>query len=185
MKMLKIGLLAAVAAMCASSAMAQGYVALGAGPSHYNLDCSGMTSCDNNDTAFKVVGGYTLGKGFSAELGYASFGKARASDPSVSANLKGDGLTLGAAYQYQFNRDWGAAGHLGLARMKTTMSGTVNGVGSASLSETHTAPYYGLAVNYMLGKSWKVEGGVDFSKVESSGEKANVRAITFGAGYAF
>lgn len=184
MKAIKIGLLAAVAMMC-GSAMAQGYVAFGVGPSHFNLDCSGATSCDNNDTAFKIVGGYTLGSGFSAELGYANFGKARASDPTVSGSVKGDGMTLGAAYQYQFNRDWGGAARLGLARMKTTVSGSVAGVGSGSMSETHTAPYYGLGVNYMVGKSWKIEGGVDFSKVEASGEKATVRAITIGAGYAF
>lgn len=152
---------------------------------HFSVDCSGTTICDNNDTAFKVVGGYTLGKGFAAELGYVSFGKAKASDPSVSAELKAAGPTLAVAYQYQFNREWGGGARLGLGRMKTTMSGTVGGVGSASVSENHTAPYYGLAANYMIGKSWKVEGGLDFSKAEVLGEKASLRAVTLGAAYAF
>ncbi|MBK6616175.1 outer membrane beta-barrel protein [Ottowia sp.] len=185
MKITKFSLLAAAALCLCGSAMAQGYVGIAAGPSHFSLDCTGATSCDNNDTAFKVVGGYSFGNGFSAELGYVSFGKAKAADSSVTAEMKAAGPTLGIAYQHQFNREWGTGVRLGVSNMKTTMSGTVSGLGSATLSETNATPYYGFAVNYMLAKNWKVEAGLDFSKAEIRSEKGTVRALTLGAAYAF
>lgn len=183
--MFKMGLMAAgMLAMC-GSAMAQGYVGVAGGVSHFNMDCTGVSSCDKNDAAVKLTGGYSFGNGFAAELGLASFGKVKASESSVSLNLKASAPTLSVKYQYQINPNWGSSLHLGVARMKATLSGTVVGIGSSSQSETHSVPYYGVAMNYMATKNLKIEAGLDFSKVEFLGDKANLRAVTLGAAYAF
>lgn len=68
----------------------------------------------------------------------------------------------------------------GLGYMKTSISGTVSGVGSASMSEWNVAPYVGVGVNYALTKTTKLELGGDFTKGEFEGEKANLRAVTLG-----
>src|SRR5205807_8377335 len=45
--------------------------------------CSGLggsgISCDDKDTAFKILGGYNINRNFAAELGYTDLGKAKAS----------------------------------------------------------------------------------------------------------
>ena len=73
----------------------------------------------------------------------------------------------------------------GLGYVKTSISGTVAGVGSGSDSEWNLAPYVGVGVNYALNKTTKLELGADVSKGEFDGEKANLRAVTLGVRFAF
>ena len=175
----------ALAGLTSTGAMAQAYVSGGIGISNANFDCSGTTSCDNNDTAAKFVGGYGFGNGFAAELGFISFGKATASDATISAEVKSSAITLGVAYQLAFSKDWGANFRLGVASMETKVSGTVIGLGSASDSETNTTPYVGVDFNYAVSKAVKLGAGLDFSRAEFQGNKANVRALTFNVRYDF
>jgi OmpA-OmpF porin, OOP family len=185
--MKKIASALAIAGAClfSTGAMAQAYVSGAIGASEVDLDCEGAATCDTKDTAFKLVGGYDFGNGFAAELGYADFGKAKAADGGISAELKASGITLGVAYQAQFNQDWGMNLRAGIINVKAEISGTVAGVGSASDDDTTTQPYFGIAVNYALAKNVKLELGADFTKAEYAGEKADVRAVSIGVRYAF
>jgi opacity protein-like surface antigen len=184
MKKFAITVAAAAASLLSTGAMAQVYVSGAAGMGHVSMDCSGIASCDNSDLAVKFTGGYTFGSGFSAELGYIAFGKASASDAGVSGDLKADAFTLGVAYQLPLNDSWGVNFRLGAASVKAKASAT-DGVTSASDSETNTAPYYGLGLNFALTKNTKFDLGADFSRAELGGEKANVRAVTFGLRHDF
>jgi len=185
MSKIAIAVAAAMAGLVSTGAMAQAYVSGGAGFGHANFDCSGATTCDNNDTAFKFVGGYGFGNGLAAEVGYIAFGKATASDATVSAEVKATAVTVGVAYQVAFGKDWGANFRLGIASMKTAVSGTVVGLGSASDSETNTTPYVGAGVTYAVSKAVKFGLGADFSRAEYAGEKADVRALTFNVRFDF
>jgi OOP family OmpA-OmpF porin len=185
----------AAASMFSSAAMAQAYVGGAVGTGHVNLDCDGATSCDNDSTAFKVLGGYNFGNGLAAELGYISFGKATASDAGLSAEAKATGLMLGVAFHAPLANDFGLTGRLGMINMKTVpvisvfmkteITGTVAGVGSASDSETNIKPYFGFAVTYAVAKNLKLEAGADFSRAEYDGEDASVRTLTAGLRFDF
>jgi OOP family OmpA-OmpF porin len=175
----------AAASMFSSAAMAQAYVGGAVGTGHVNLDCDGATSCDNDSTAFKVLGGYNFGNGLAAELGYISFGKATASDAGLSAEAKATGLMLGVAFHAPLANDFGLTGRLGMINMKTEITGTVAGVGSASDSETNIKPYFGFAVTYAVAKNLKLEAGADFSRAEYDGEDASVRTLTAGLRFDF
>lgn len=185
MKNLRIAFVAAAAALLSTGAMAQAYVSADVGAGHINLDCEGVASCDNSGTAAKITGGYTFGQGFSAELGYVNFGKAKASDSGVSGSIKVDGFTVGAAYRLPAGEAFGVNFRAGIARLKTKVSGSIDGLGSASESETHTKPYFGIGIDYAITKNFKVQAGADFSKAEFYDEKASVRALTVGARYDF
>ena len=176
--------LALFAASFAPAAMAQNYVYGAVGASEVDIDCEGAATCDTKGTAFKLGYGHDFG-GWALELGYADFGKAKAADSGISATAKAAGVTLAAAWQAQLSADWGVALRAGLGYLKTSISGTVAGVGSASDSEWNVAPYVGVGVNYALSKTTKLELGADFTKGEFDGEKANLRAVTVGLRFAF
>ena len=185
MKKLTVALIATAASLLSTASMAQSYVGAAVGAGHADIDCSGAAVCDKTTTAFKIVGGYGFGNGLAAELGYINFGKAHAADTGISADAKADGILLGLAYNAQLGTAWGASARAGVARLKTTLSGTVAGLGSGSDSETSTTPYVGFGVNYALSKNAKIELGADFSRAKYADEKIDVRAVTVGVRFDF
>ncbi len=185
MKKILIAAALFASAFISTSAMAQAYVSGDIGTGHANFDCDGATSCKKNDTAFKITGGWKLGSGFSAEVGYIDFGKTTASDSTTSVKIKPTAWTLGAAYEYNFTPEFAGTVRLGVASVKTKVDASIAGVGSGSDSDTKTEAYYGLGVNYAIVKNVKLEAAVDFSRLDYSSQQANVRAITVGVRYDF
>ena len=165
--------------------MAQAYVSADIGAGHASIDCTGVSSCSNNGTSFKVTGGYKFGYGFAGELGYIDFGKATASDTGVDAKLKANAWTLGAAYEMPIAADISGTARLGVASVKTKVSANISGVGSGSVSDTKAEAYYGLGANYAFNKNVKVEAGVDWSHANFQGSTAVVRSIYAGLRYEF
>lgn len=185
MKNISIAIAFAAASLASSGALAQSYVTGAVGQGRHDLGCAGAAVCDETGTAFKLVGGHEFGNNWAVELGYIHFGKSKAADSGVSLDTKVAGLMAAAAYQAQFTPEFGMAARLGLAYVKTSLSATVSGVGSASDSDNNVAPFLGLGVNYALNKQMKVELGADWSKAEFDGDKMTVRAVTVGLRYAF
>lgn len=185
MKKIATALAVAAAALLSNAAMAQGYTGASFGSGHVNVECDDGLNCDNSGTAFKVLSGYQFGNGFAGELGYLSFGKAKASAPGVSLEVEAAGFLLAAAYHAEVARNFSLTARVGLMSLKTEISASVAGLGSASDSETNTKPYFGIAATYALTKAWKVELAADFSRAEYEGEDASVRAVTAGARFEF
>jgi len=159
--------------------MAQAYVGAGAGPSKIDA-CQGAPDCDDSGTAVKVYGGYKFAGDFAGELSYYSFGKASINlGSSVTAEAKVSGPAIGVAYLPQLNDDWGLSLRLGATRLKTESS-VSSAFGSGESSDTTTAAYYGVGVNYSIVKGVKLELGADFSRAGSDDNKFDVHAITIG-----
>jgi len=181
MKKIALTLFAAATTTLSTGAMAQVYVSGDIGQGHISADwCTGIASCNNNATAFKLTGGYKLGQGFAAELGYIDFGKATASDVGGSAGLQASGFTLGVAYELPLATGWKAVARLGVASLETKLT-----VPGDSVSETNTEAYYGIGANYAIAKNVKLQGGIDWSHGELQGATTVIRAITLGARYEF
>ncbi len=165
--------------------MAQMYVSGAVGQGRADVDCTGIASCDKTGTAFKLTGGYAYGNGISAELGYIDFGKVKFADSGLSGSATANGLSLGAAFEVPVADSLSLGARLGIVSLKTKVSGAVSGLGSASVSETNAAPYYGFYGAYAISKTTRIELGADFSRAEFDGEKADVRAVTVGLRVAF
>ena len=172
-------------AFASTGAMAQAYVSADVGAGHASIDCTGVASCDNSGTSFKVTAGYKLGYGFAAEFGYIDFGKATASDTGLDVKLKAKAWTLGAAYELPIAADFSGVARLGVASVKTTASVNIVGVGSGSESDTKTEAYYGLGANYAVAKNVKIKAGIDWSHADFQGSTAVVRSISAGVQYEF
>lgn len=179
--------LAAIGAAQAQS-LSNVYVQGNIGATKLDVDCSDVDSCDTKDVGMKALVGYKLGEGFSAELGYVNFGKAKASgvdegDP-FKADFKAHSVTLGAAYTYSVTNDFALIGRLGFAFNKVKGSVTYAGE-KFSDSESKTKPYFGVGAAYAIDKNIAVGVDVDFTKVGFDGDTATASMVSGFVRYGF
>jgi hypothetical protein len=186
----------ALFSLASGSAFAQPYVGVGAGVSHANHGCGAaeasgtVTSCDKNDTAIKLYGGYTLpGTDFAGELTYFDLGKFKASGTGTSADAKGSYWGLGGAWRPVLGQGWGGVARAGAAYGTSKVDyslGTVSG----EHSKNGWHPYYGLGVNYEIAKNIKIEADWDNTRLTSQvptfgSSTAVVNSYTIGASFGF
>lgn len=178
----------AILAFCTAAA-AQTYGLISVGASRLNVDCAGVASCDKTGTGFKVMGGYKFAPNWAAELGYFDYGKAKASDLGVSAEIRNTAFGAGVAFHQDLATDWNAVARLGLGRVKTKISGSVSGLGSGSESDNNTQAYFGLGVGYKLSKATSLDFAWDFgrSKFNKDGidESGNINVLSVGLTFGF
>jgi hypothetical protein len=179
-----LGLAASAQAQQANYEREQLYGLVSVGQGHLNGDCSGVQGCDRNATGGKAMLGYSLGNGLAIEGGYTYFGKFRASNSLVDVRVKPQTLSIGAAYTAALNQDWGLVGRVGVARVRTQVSADA-GLLSSSDSQNSTQPIIGLAVNYTLSPTVKLELGVDATRAKYEGERTNLHMVSLGARMAF
>ena len=187
--MKKIILSAFIAMAASAGAHAEGiYVGVAAGGTHFDVDCSGTSSCDKSDTGFKLFGGYKLTENVAVEAHYADYGKAGFGGVVNGVNATGDaklsGFGLGVALLGDFATDWNGVVRAGVARNKLKVDVSVPGF-SASDSENKTKAYVGAGVGYKLTKEVSRNAAIDYTEGEYGGETAKVTLFTIGVGYSF
>lgn len=186
------GLVAAPA--FAQSANQQFYVGIAGGGSHASGGCTAGVSCDNNDTALKVYGGWMFSNDLSAELTYYNFGKFTAAEPGfdVAASLKPSYWGIGGAWRPTFSgTNWGGVLRAGAAYNQTKLD--VTGFDEQTRSTWH--PYLGAGLTYNVSQSVKVELDYDWTRAATqftdptsqttTRGTTNVSAYTIGASFAF
>jgi OOP family OmpA-OmpF porin len=82
----------ATALTFSAPASAQGYLGASFGQSDFDLDCTGLTTCDTKDSAWKVFGGYMFMPYFGIEGAFVDLGKATGSGTTFVG--KGTPLTV-------------------------------------------------------------------------------------------
>lgn len=171
-----------LAAMVAE-ASAQAYAGLGVGSSRADIDCSGTLSCDRNDTAWKLYGGYMFHPNFGAQAEVYRQGRARFSaalaDGSVGfGEFKGEGVGL---YGLALARDgiWSVFGKAGLLSSRITGAARVQDL-TGSHRETHT--HFGWGAG--MGVDWTKNFGarLEFERLRGRllGESVDVDQVTAG-----
>src|SRR2546428_13995713 len=67
------------------------YAGVSVGQSKFKDACSGVgagVSCDDKDTAWRILGGYQFNRNLAAELGYHKFGETKATAGALSETIK-------------------------------------------------------------------------------------------------
>lgn len=205
-KNLLVGL--AMLAMAAGASAQATYGVVSVGSSRLNVDCTGTTTCDKTGTAYKLLGGYKFSPNFAAEAGFFGFGKAKASDPTVTAEIANTAFGAGVAFHQDLSADWNLVARVGLASMKTKITGTVVAVervdqpaararvlglaptiGTVSDSDRNVTPYAGLSIGYKIAQGVSLDGALDFSrsKYNKNGlnESGNLSAVSIGLTFGF
>jgi OmpA-OmpF porin, OOP family len=126
--------------------------------------CSGATSCDDKDTAWKIFGGYQINRNFAAEFGYTDLGKvsgtAVISGVNLSESFEANAWELVGIGSVPFGRI-SPYGKLGLYRgeVKGRVVGTPGGVtATASGKDTNTDLTFGLGVNFDFTRNIGIRG---------------------------
>jgi OOP family OmpA-OmpF porin len=129
--------------------MSSVYVGASVGQAKYKNACEGTsfagTSCDDKDTAWRVLAGMQLNRNFAVELGYHNLGEIKASGGGVSASNKvhlGELVAIGALPVLNVLSVYGK---LGGYYAKTELSSNISGVGG---DETNTGLTYGAGVQW-------------------------------------
>jgi OmpA-OmpF porin, OOP family len=188
-KQILLGAAFVAASAFASAAMAEGYVGGAIGRSEWKVDCSGTTTCDKNDTGFKVYGGYMFMPYVGVEAAYLSLGKAKATftDPvlgNVSGELKGDGFAAFAVGAFPI-QDFVLFGKLGFASIKAKVNATSSTQGTANESDTNSDFAWGLGAGYNITKNFGVRAEWERYRVKFLDEKSDVDMISLGAHFRF
>lgn len=183
-------LLASALVTMMGGACAQAYVGGALGVAHADFDCKGTTSCDKSDTSFKLYGGYKINDIWAAELGYANFGKTKATvyvpayALTAAGELENTAFTLALAGRTAIAAQLNAAVRVGLARVRS--EGTVTVLSTkVSASETKIKPYLGLGLEYVFTKSLSATLGVDLTQGELYSDTYNLTAFNVGVQYGF
>jgi OmpA-OmpF porin, OOP family len=183
-------LLPAAALLLALPAFAQTtYLDMSVGRSKANVDCAGTTSCEDTGTLARAAFGYTFAPNWAAELTLAQLGKLKAAGNvpgvgNVQATATLRSIGLGVAGTLPLNDAFALTARLGVASNKTSLSGSAAGV-NASDSDTHTAPYAGIGLNYALTSAISATLSASRTQVRYDGEKASVTSAGLGLQWRF
>lgn len=158
MKKAKAGLVilgVASAAAFAGPALAQAqdtgfYAGVTIGQSEAGDTCTGISgtgvSCDDKDTAWRILGGYQFNRHFALEFGYTDLGEVSASGPGGSVKIETTAFELVGVGSMPLMDKFSIYGKIGLYRAEAEAS--VNLPGFASEKEDNTDLTFGIGVRY-------------------------------------
>ena len=115
----------------AQMSMSSAYVGAGFGQSKFKDACTGTisgVSCDDKDTAWRLLGGYQFNRNFSAELAYTNLGEAKASGGGAEAKVKASVWELDGVGLFPVANQFGIYGKLGLHHGEAKLESNIPGV---------------------------------------------------------
>jgi OOP family OmpA-OmpF porin len=154
-----------LALFCAITAFAQDsgfYIGAGVGQAKAKDACAPeagvvYTSCDDKDTAWKILAGYDFNRNFAIEGGWTDLGKVSASGTVLgipaSADVSSKGWELVGVGSIPFNDKFSAYAKGGIYRWRVKGNAVAVGFGTASVNETGTDLTYGIGLRYNFTKS--------------------------------
>jgi OOP family OmpA-OmpF porin len=125
------------------------YAGLGLGQASHDVECSGTTTCDDKDTAWKIFGGYQFNKNLGVEAGYTNLGKPSLGDAISTTTIKVKGFEVLAVGTLPINQQFDIYGKAGFFRWDLDVSDNVFG----SISESGTDLTFGIGAKYNFSKS--------------------------------
>jgi OOP family OmpA-OmpF porin len=186
-KTMTVAAMAAAGLVFSASASAQVYVGASVGEANWNVDCSGTSSCKNNDTAYKVFGGYKFTPQWAVEVSYFDLGHATATVDGVGVKSSATGGDVSAVYTAQLSKQWNLFYKLGVAEVNGKITGSLDGF-SVSDSKNTVQPVVGFGVNYLITPTVGIRADIDTRRVEvasGSGSSGNVTNFEIGLQAAF
>jgi OOP family OmpA-OmpF porin len=180
-------LFAMIAALAAPmAAQAEGYYVGGnVGRAEQKVEASGV-SFKENDTGFKLYGGYTFTKNFGIEGGYVDMGNAEKTGNGASVSSKPQSIYVAATGTLPLNDQFALFGKAGVATSHVKLSGSAPGY-SASASDNQTSPVIGVGASFALNKNVSFVAEYEyFGKIaKDSGDSIKANMFSAGVRYSF
>jgi OmpA-OmpF porin, OOP family len=128
------------------------YVGGALGQTSVDLECSPTsTSCDEEDSSWKIFGGYQFNRHFAVELGYSDLGEVSETEPTILGNvtgaLKATVWDLVAVASMPIADGFSIFGKVGLYRADTDFTASAIGL-SVTESDSNTDLTFGVGARY-------------------------------------
>jgi OmpA-OmpF porin, OOP family len=156
------GIFGALLVLCLAAAPAAAqdsgaYLGASLGTGESTNACEGIVggSCDDNDTAYRLFGGYQMNRNFAWELGYASLGDVTASGIDIGSGLPVNfevtkkALDFSGIVTLPLTERFGVFGRLGIYRSQVERRGT----GVTTGGSHNTSFTWGLGLRFELWRA--------------------------------
>lgn len=173
----------------AATAQAQTFIGGSLGRSEVKEDCGGV-ACDKTDTGFKIFGGHMYTPNFGVELGWVDLGKATLSAAvppfgTARAEIESSGVGLWAVGALPLDKSFSLFAKAGVASLKTEITASITGLGSASDDDTSTTFAWGIGAGWNFDRNLGVRVEYERFKPEYENEKYKVDLFSVGLVYRF
>jgi OmpA-OmpF porin, OOP family len=170
--------LVAAAVLAPVAAQAQSYIGANVGRGDQKISVDEVGSADDNDTAFKIYGGYQFTPVFGIEAGYADLGKAEIGAAGFTLGARPKSIYVAATGTLALNDKFALFGKVGAASTRTTVSAT----GEADSKEKNTTALLGVGASYAITPSvLAVVEYENFGKViDEDGGNLKANALSVG-----
>ncbi len=170
------------------------YIGGHVGGATYRNACDGVSTCDDTDTAWKLVVGYQFHRHFAIEAGYGDFGKITGSDTigavAVSGDIKATAFEIVAVGLLPVTQELSLYGKIGAARtrLRGNVSASVPGFTfSQSATDHSTDLTFGLGAQYLFTRN--IAARAEWQRYDSVGGdnfgKGDIDVFTAGLYYRF
>ena len=163
------------------------YVGGSAGTTKWNIgpnDILTTGSINNNDTGYKIFGGYDFTKNWGVELGYADLGKyefrGTYSGVSVQGDVKITAYTLAGVGTFPITDDLAAYAKLGIYSWDAKASASSGSINN-SATGTGSNALYGLGMKFNFTERFSVRG--EWERFHDSSNPIDL--ISIGVAYHF
>lgn len=124
--------------------------------------CDGVTNCDDEDTSWKIFGGWEMNPNIAFEAGWVDFGEITGSVGGSAVSAEVDGWTLAAKGILPINEQFDVFGKFGAIMWDVEGSGAASGI-----SDDGTDLMYGLGAQYMLTNQFGIVGEWEWFDIDS------------------
>jgi OOP family OmpA-OmpF porin len=134
-------------------------------------DLAGVT-CDEKDTAWRILGGYRINRNFAIELGFHQFGDASASGPGGNLNFEANAFELVGLGAFPLGNEFSIYGKAGLYRGETKVTGSTFLTGPVDIKETNTDLTYGIGAQYDVNRQLGIR--LEWQRYTNMGDNATI-----------
>lgn len=150
----------------------------GAGIGQATIDaCDGFTNCDDNDTSWKIFGGWEMNSNIAFEAAWVDFGEISGSVDGSAVSAEADGWTLAGKGIMPLNEQLGVFGKFGMIMWDFKGSGAASGI-----NDDGTDPMYGLGAQYMVTDQLGIVGEWEWYDIDNEND---IDLFSVGAFYKF
>ncbi|WP_105200107.1 MULTISPECIES: outer membrane beta-barrel protein [unclassified Pseudoalteromonas] len=134
------------------NAVAQNNFYAGASIGQATIDaCSGITSCDDEDTGRKIFGGWEFYSNLAFEAAWVDFGEIDGSIDGSKVSAAVDGWSLAAKGKLPLNEHFGLFGKFGMITWDLEGGGAASGI-----DDDGSDLLYGLGAEYMFNDQFSI-----------------------------
>jgi OmpA-OmpF porin, OOP family len=134
--------------------------------------CEGVTNCDDEDTSWKIFGGWELHRNIAIEAAWVDLGEISGSFGGLAVSAEADGWTLAGKGMLPLNEQFGVFGKLGMIMWDVEGGGAASGI-----DDDGTDLIYGLGAQYMFSDRFGIVGEWEWYDIDDDVDLFSIGAL--------